>query len=392
MSVLKYHSEPGPTACWSSHAVSSRLQRGCSPAVIGQPSPLARIIAGLFAKRAGVNLLVQGSLVAALLGAVLLVWNPSEVANLLAVALIGFAIAPIFPALMSGTSQRVGAHFAANTIGLQMAAAGLGTAVIPSLLGVLARQFSLEIVPDLLGSGVPWIVWIVSIVHDDNEAISGKCSMKIQSLAGAWKFRQAGTQEWLPASVPGGVHTDLLALGRIPDPFVGDNEKRVQWVAEADWEYHNRFYCRARSITQAAYLAGLRWAGYAGNRQPEWPRIGSAPDNMFRQYRWDVKPLLRAGENDLHIAFSSPVRFAAAQQAARPLPGVPQAIPGGPYLRKAPCQFGWDWGPQLPPIGIWKDIRLEGYEGARITEVHLRQKHGKDQVSGRSAGNHSELG
>ena len=61
--------------------------------------------------------------------------------------LIGFSIAPIFPALMSDTSQRVGAHFAANTIGMQMAPSGLGTAVIPRLLGVLARQLSLEVVP-----------------------------------------------------------------------------------------------------------------------------------------------------------------------------------------------------------------------------------------------------
>jgi fucose permease len=85
--------------------------------------------------------------VAALLGVILLIWNPSDMANLLAVAIIGFAIAPIFPALMSGTSQRVGAKFAGNTIGMQMAATGLGTAVIPSLLGVLARRFSLEVVP-----------------------------------------------------------------------------------------------------------------------------------------------------------------------------------------------------------------------------------------------------
>jgi fucose permease len=108
---------------------------------------VGRVVAGLYANRAGVNLLVQGSLVGALLGAALLVWNPSETANLLAVALIGFSIAPIFPALMSGTSQRVGAHFAANTIGMQMTASSLGAAVIPSLLGVLARQFSLEVIP-----------------------------------------------------------------------------------------------------------------------------------------------------------------------------------------------------------------------------------------------------
>jgi fucose permease len=108
---------------------------------------IGRVVAGLFAKRAGVNLLVTGGLTGALLGAILLVWNPSEAINLLAVALIGFSIAPIFPAMMSGTSQRVGTHFAANTIGMQMAATGLGTAVIPSLMGVFARQISLEVIP-----------------------------------------------------------------------------------------------------------------------------------------------------------------------------------------------------------------------------------------------------
>ena len=61
--------------------------------------------------------------------------------------------------------------------------------------------------------------------------------MKTQSLTGNWEFRQADTADWSPATVPGGVHTDLLALGCIPDPFVGDNERRVAWVAEADWEY-----------------------------------------------------------------------------------------------------------------------------------------------------------
>ena len=128
--------------------------RGINPAVAGLWAgsywamfTVGRVVAGLYAERVGVNLLVQGGLVGALLGAVLLVLNPSEVANVLAVALIGFSIAPIFPALMSGTSRRVGAHFAANTIGIQMTATGLGAAVIPGLLGVLAGRFSLEVIP-----------------------------------------------------------------------------------------------------------------------------------------------------------------------------------------------------------------------------------------------------
>lgn len=111
---------------------------------------LGRIVAGLFAKRAGVDLLVTGGLIGALIGAILLVWNPSAAVNLLAVAIIGFSIAPVFPAMMSGTSARVGDHYAANTIGMQMTATGLGTAVIPGLMGVFARQVSLEVIPIML--------------------------------------------------------------------------------------------------------------------------------------------------------------------------------------------------------------------------------------------------
>ena len=104
-------------------------------------------MAGLFAKKIGTHTLVRGSLFGALSGAVLLWWNPFPLAGLVGVALIGFAIAPIFPGMVSETSQRVGTRFAANTIGMQMSGASLGVATIPGLVGVLARHFSLEVIP-----------------------------------------------------------------------------------------------------------------------------------------------------------------------------------------------------------------------------------------------------
>jgi beta-mannosidase len=204
--------------------------------------------------------------------------------------------------------------------------------------------------------------------------------MRFQSLAGAWNFRQTDTQDWLPASVPGSVHLDLLALNRIPDPFVGDNEKRVRWVAESDWEYSLHFlpspdvFCLPHIGLVCDGLDTLASVSLNGHE------LGKT-NNMFRQYRWDVKPYLLSGENTLTITFGSPVQFTVNKQASRSLFGVSQSIPGSPYIRKAPCQFGWDWGPQLPPIGIWKDIRLEGYEGARITDVHLKQRHTEGQVA-----------
>lgn len=111
---------------------------------------IGRIMAGTIASRVGVNKLVLGGLAGALLGAGLLIWNPSELSNVIAVAVIGLSIAPIFPAMMSGTRVRVGDRYAANTIGMQMAATGFGTAVIPGLMGVLAQQISLEIIPVFL--------------------------------------------------------------------------------------------------------------------------------------------------------------------------------------------------------------------------------------------------
>jgi beta-mannosidase len=204
---------------------------------------------------------------------------------------------------------------------------------------------------------------------------------QVQPLTGKWQFQQAGTEEWLPANVPGGVHTDLLAIGRIPDPFVADNEKLVQWVAESDWVYRTSFTCTDELLSEEKVFLVCDGLDTLATVVLNGHELGRT-DNMFRRYQWEVKPLLNAKDaNDLTISFSSPVKYTAEQQAIRSMPGVSQAIPGGPHLRKAPCQFGWDWGPQLPPIGVWKDIRLEGYSKVQLAEVHLRQDHSNGQVA-----------
>ncbi len=141
--------------------------------------------------------------------------------------------------------------------------------------------------------------------------------MHIQSLTGSWQFRNAGTDEvrslpvgWLPGQVPGGVHTDLLALGHIPDPFVADNEKHVQWVAKTDWEYRRSFSADAALLSEDKVflvcdgldtLAEVRLNGHL---------LGKT-DNMFRQYEWEVKSLLRPGENEIAIAFGAPATYRA---------------------------------------------------------------------------------
>ena len=204
--------------------------------------------------------------------------------------------------------------------------------------------------------------------------------MRIQRLQDHWTFRQVDTEEWLPATVPGGVHTDLLALKRIPDPFVSDNELRVKWVAESDWEYRCLFLPTDQLLAEAhieLVCAGLDTLATVSLNDHE---LGHAA-NMFQTQRWKVKSLLRTGENVLHLRFIGPARAAAEYDRGQHLPNVNPTLQGGQYLRKAPSQFGWDWGPQLPPLGIWRAVELQGYSHARLADVQLRQHHTAEQVS-----------
>jgi fucose permease len=135
--------------------------RGVSPQLAGlwaggfwATFTVGRVLAGVYAQHIRLNVLMVGEIILAFLGAVLFWWNPSPLAGVLGVFLVGFAMAPIFPGLVSSTSSRVGPRHAANTIGVQISAAGLGGAILPSLAGYLAEAISLEAIPVMLAASL----------------------------------------------------------------------------------------------------------------------------------------------------------------------------------------------------------------------------------------------
>ena len=203
--------------------------------------------------------------------------------------------------------------------------------------------------------------------------------MITQSLSGAWQMRDIEGSRWLPATVPGGTYTDLLAAGQIPDPFFGQNEKQVQWVADRDWEYCHEFIVEQGLLDEDRVdlvCEGLDTiAEITVNGQ-----LLARTNNMFRAYRWDVKERLWPGINTLTVVFRSPAAFAIARQKARKLPSLMN--PAMAHLRKVQSHFGWDWGPRLLTSGIWREVKLEGYSAARLRDVHIQQHHeGKGNVS-----------
>ncbi|HRM13101.1 MAG TPA: glycoside hydrolase family 2 protein, partial [Flavobacterium sp.] len=177
-------------------------------------------------------------------------------------------------------------------------------------------------------------------------------------ITNGWEFRQVGTAKWNAATVPGEVHSDLLNNKMIPDPYYRDNEEKLQWIEKKDWEYKTSFSVSPSTLKQKnAELVFDGLDTYATVYLNG--KLVLKADNMFRQWRVNVKPYLRSGENSLKIVFES-AQNVVDSLAKKDLPFV---IPDNPrtYVRKAQYHFGWDWGPKLTTCGVWKEVRLESY-------------------------------
>ncbi|MEX2162063.1 MAG: MFS transporter [Anaerolineales bacterium] len=107
---------------------------------------IGRILFGLVADKVPLNTFLRGALVAATAGALLLWWNPVAWVGFAGLALMGLAEAPIYPSLIASTTARVGRENAANAIGLQGAAAGVGGATMVGLIGILATSIGIEMI------------------------------------------------------------------------------------------------------------------------------------------------------------------------------------------------------------------------------------------------------
>ena len=203
-----------------------------------------------------------------------------------------------------------------------------------------------------------------------------------QSLDGEWQFRQERYNDWYPAQVPGTVHTDLMANGLIDDPYMGLNERSVQWVDKEDWIYRTSF-----DVAEDVWASGNIDLVFEGLDTYADVYLNDSlilkADNMFRGWRVAVKDLLREKDNELMVHFYSPTRIGLQKLEA--LPYTYEAINdqsqnGGLFdkrvsifTRKAGYHYGWDWGPRLVTSGIWRPVGLEGWTDARVSDVYYHQ-------------------
>lgn len=194
------------------------------------------------------------------------------------------------------------------------------------------------------------------------------------NLGGAWRMREADSETWHSAHVPGSVYADLMADGTMPNPFWRENELDAFERMKKDYVYQHTFTVSEAQLAHAhveLVCEGLDTLAHVSLNGRE---IAFA-DNMHITWVWDVKEHLHAGENTLEIRFDSPILYCAKKAEEAPGWESSDATPGFRHLRKAHCMFGWDWGPRLPDAGIWRPIFLRTWDAARLENALMLQAH-----------------
>ena len=196
------------------------------------------------------------------------------------------------------------------------------------------------------------------------------------SLHKNWQFKGVDTLDWNTASVPGNVFTDLLSLKIIEDPFIKNNEEKVQWVSNKDWEYKTIFKLSKEILNKENIEINFEGLDtYAkiyinGNYQLD-------TDNAFQKYSISVKNLLKE-ENELKIIFKNSIEIENHKANNNPY-----QLPEGNriYTRKAQFQNGWDWGPKLNTTGIWKNITLKAWNEYKIENIFIQNNSISDSIA-----------
>jgi beta-mannosidase len=202
-------------------------------------------------------------------------------------------------------------------------------------------------------------------------------------LEGAWRLSDGKKQIRVPARLPGDTHSALIQAGRLEDPYAGLNEIAAQGAGREDWIYERGFQVPAAFLKEHSVFLNFDWLDTMASVYLNGKRVART-ENAFLRYRFEVKPFLKPGPNTIRLEFASAEK-AALREAAR----MPYAIPHNQFplqsqhrnlIRKTQCHSGWDWGPCLMVAGAYGGLYLEAVSLARIEEVLVDQKHGRDRV------------
>lgn len=191
-------------------------------------------------------------------------------------------------------------------------------------------------------------------------------------LNGTWQLKKADETLLCPVEIPGSVLSGLTEHGLLEDPFYRMNEYPARELLKNDFIFSREFElkkeegrvytlcCDGIDTVADIFINGIPVKHV---------------DNMHLRYRILCTNILKNGTNSIVVKIHSAISYVNEHVSA---PGKEihytacGAMEGNQYIRN---MFGWDWGPQLPDMGIWRDIYIDSYEKAELSDLHIRQEH-----------------
>lgn len=183
-----------------------------------------------------------------------------------------------------------------------------------------------------------------------------------------------GTDKTYRTQIPAMAMQVLFENHEIPDPYVGENEWIVYEALKKDFDFSNTFEVSEDMLSADELLLICEGLDTAASLFVNGKQIAYVND-MHRTYSFDVKKAVHVGENQIQIRFRSGIGYALEQHAKEPYYSSSDTVDGFSLVRKAHCNYGWDWGPKLPDVGIWRPVRLAAYHTAKFKDIYLRQVH-----------------
>ena len=183
-----------------------------------------------------------------------------------------------------------------------------------------------------------------------------------------WMVSSADGKQSYPATVPGNIFSDLMDNEIIEDPFVGENEYKVQWVSDSVWVYKSTFTL-PNTVLDKEHIT-LNFDGldtYATVLLNGEALLNT--NNAFRSYKVPVKGLLTE-ENTIEIQFEP---TSTHENKAKSQLDVTMPEGNRIFTRKAQFQYGWDWGPVINTSGIWKDIYVKAWNMAALENIYIEE-------------------
>lgn len=198
--------------------------------------------------------------------------------------------------------------------------------------------------------------------------------MREYSLNGKWKMTGGGFE--CEGNVPGSLYSFLLDAGLMEDPYYRDNELYALEITHNDYTFERKFEFSKGDDKYLLHFDGLDTFCdvYLNGKHIAYT------DNMHVTYEFDVTDSLLDGENEIKVICHEIHSYIKERVKDIDLFCNIQSLAGTGYVRKSLCMFGWDWGPFLPDMGIWRGVSIITKNSARIIDFKIEQRHSDGKV------------